>query len=227
MKINILVNGAFGKMGTLACQAIEQTNDLSLISKVGREDDLAMHIKQRQPDLVLDLTNSKAIWQTANITLDLNTRLVIGTSGLSTDQIESLTNKAKEKSLGSMIVPNFSIGAVLMMKYAADAAHYFKHATIKETHHPAKLDSPSGTALATARKISEALQVDENKIDIQSSRKEGVLAKQQVIFTGQSETLTIEHDTKNREVFMPGVLLACRKVMAFDQMHVGLEWCLS
>jgi 4-hydroxy-tetrahydrodipicolinate reductase len=220
----VIVNGAYGKMGELACQHIEASTDLILAATAGRQDDLAQIIQQNQADMVLDLTNANAVWSNANIIIDHGLRPIIGSSGLSADQIHSLQSKAKIKQLSGIIVPNFSIGAVLMMQCAEIAAQHFTDCAIVETHHPAKIDQPSGTARASAERIQH---INQHAVDIHSIRLPGVIANQQITFGGLDETLCIEHNTISREAFMPGIILACRKVTHLHELVVGLEHCLD
>lgn len=248
----LIINGAFGRMGKLACEAISNHPEFELIAKVGKKDNLSQIILNNQPDIVLDLTTAECVWRNSNIILDHNISPIIGTSGLNPDQIKQLCSRASALKLGGLIIPNFSIGAVLQMQYAAKMAKYFSAVEIIEMHHETKFDAPSGTAIATANKISEQLNqapisqlhhpeltnpelniitgsrgARQNNIPIHAIRLPGIVAKQQVLFGNNAETLTIEHNTNSREAFMPGIILACQKARQFDTILCGLETCLD
>lgn len=255
--LKILVNGAFGRMGALACETLGAHPEFKLVGKVGRQDDLSQIIEQTQPDIVLELTTAESVWKNSNIILDHQISPVIGTSGLTPEQIEQLTDKASKLKLGGLVIPNFSIGAVLQMQYAAQMAKYFSNVEIIEMHHDTKLDTPSGTAIKTAKLISENLGkrrkeknnnkiengeksekkeieiisgsrgAKQNNIPIHAIRLPGIVAKQQVIFGNPAETLIIEHNTASRKAFMPGIILACQKAKHFDTIRCGLEACLE
>ena len=224
--IRVLVNGAFGCMGQESVTAIEADPELSLIGKVGRQDDLADAIGSYKPDVVLDFTLATTGRANAEIIIKNNVRPVIGTSGFLPEHVAELTTLAAQYKLGGIIVPNFSIGAVLMMQLAKIAKKHFKDVEIIEMHHAGKQDMPSGTAINTA-----SLLAGENKdissIPIHSVRLPGFVAQQQVIFGGNHETLTIKHDSIHRKSFMPGVCLACKKVMELDKLVYGLENIIS
>lgn len=236
MSIKVLVNGGFGKMGRITQEAIRQQSDLELVAALGREDNLSQCIKDTQADVVVDFTIPQAVFTNAQTIIRAGARPVIGTTGLNLAQIEELQHQCHQKNLGGIIAPNFSLGGVLMMRYAKDAANYFNHAEIVEMHHEKKLDAPSGTALKTAELMAaenkhfiapnhEALARGENQANIQihSIRLPGLFAHQMVIFGGTGETLTIRHDSNDRNAMMPGVCLACRKAMSLDQLVYGLE----
>jgi 4-hydroxy-tetrahydrodipicolinate reductase len=227
MSINIIINGAEGRMGSLAIEHLSKNSTFNIVASIGRKDDLAGAITEHKPDIVLELTNSDCVFENTKIIIEHKARPVVGASGLTAEQISSLQQLAEQNNIGGIIAPNFCIGGVLMMRFAAEAAKHYAHAEIVEMHHPGKLDSPSGTATATAHRIKESMnQKKEADIPIHSVRLPGIIAKQQVIFGGHSETLTIEHNTSHRDAFMPGIALACEKAMHFNQLVVGLEYCL-
>lgn len=264
MPKTILINGAFGRMGQLACATIEKHPEFTLIAKTGRNDNLDQAIKSHHPDIVIDLTNAECVWANAQILMRHRAHIIIGTSGLKKEQIHVLLQQSKEKSLGGLIIPNFSIGAVLQMRCAEQIARYFAKAEIIEAHHEKKLDTPSGTALATAAKIEATWRTQKNemlgkseqttgvytlvnkdcerafdnadrflcasgscKAPIHSIRLPGLVAKQEILFGAEAETLSIVHNVLNREAYMPGLILACQKVTTFDRIHYGLEFCLE
>jgi 4-hydroxy-tetrahydrodipicolinate reductase len=239
--IKVLVNGANGKMGRLTVATLQQQTDISCVAVNGRHDDLAQIIKDSQPDVAIDFTVPDVVFNNSQILIENGVRPIIGTSGLTLAQIETLQEQCLKKKLGGIIAPNFSLGAILMMKYAADAARYFADVEIIEMHHPFKLDAPSGTANKTAQMIHEKRQETENcptpphskqqlargdqtyGVPIHSVRLPGLFAHQAVIFGGAGELLTIRYDGMDRQCCMPGVLLACRKVTSLDHLIYGLE----
>lgn len=230
MPIKIIINGAQGKMGKTAVTAIESEKDLQLIASTTRGDDLSSTIKKTHADVVIDFTTPQVVFENAKIILEAGARPVIGTTGLTPEQIKALSDISHQKKLGVIIAPNFSIGAILMMRYAKDAAKYFEHVEIIEYHHPKKLDAPSGTAKKTAELIQKEKMIETNScgklhynIPIHSVRLQGVFANQQVIFGGPGETLTIQHVALDRTTMMPGLFLCCKKVMALDHLVYGME----
>ncbi|MFC3908231.1 4-hydroxy-tetrahydrodipicolinate reductase [Legionella dresdenensis] len=240
MQTAVIVNGALGKMGALACETLEKHPDFTLVGKLTRGDDLALAIKDTRATVVVDLTRADAAYTNALTIINSSAHPVIGTSGLTTEQVAHLQEISASKKLGGIIAPNFSIGAVLMMKFAAQAARYLPEAEIIEIHHQQKYDAPSGTAAKTAEMMAAAraeqpkhLSSHEaiagvrggkhHNVAIHSLRLPGVLARQQVIFGNQGETLTISHDSIDRASFMPGVVLCCLKVLQLDKLLYGME----
>jgi len=198
-------------------------------------------IDTAHPDVIVDFTTAEDFGKRAAVALKAGLRVVAGTTGIDSRTIKKLEKLAREKKTGILIAPNFAIGAVLMMQFAEKAAAYMPKAEIIEFHHDRKLDAPSGTAMATAEKIKAARQgkapADPTKIEklegarggrigginVHSVRLEGFLAHQEVIFGGKGQTLTIRHDTISRESFMPGVVLAVRKIIDIKELVFGLE----
>jgi 4-hydroxy-tetrahydrodipicolinate reductase len=240
--INVIINGAKGRMGSTTVAAIAHEKDFNLVACLGRDDDLVAAIKNHHADIVIDWTQPASVFDNAQTIIEAGARPVIGTTGLSSEQIKILSAQCEAKKLGGIIAPNFSIGAVLMMKYAQDAAKYFPDVEIIEYHHPKKLDAPSGTAKKTAELIAQVKKAKNTSaaIDVQlkndSSRGElihdipvhalrltGVFANQEVIFGDEGETFTIQHHATNRNAMMPGVFLCCSKVMTLDRLVYGLE----
>jgi len=243
MAIRILVNGAQGKMGQQTVSAVKADKELELVAELGKQDNLLEAIKNSQAEVVVDFTTASAAYENAKQIIEVGVHPVIGTSGFLPEQIKEIVTACHEKKLGGIIAPNFSIGAVLMMKFSKDTAHYFKDVEIIELHHDGKEDSPSGTAIKTSEMITAGRgKIPEKKvgtetlkgargatnhgISIHSVRLPGLVAHQEVIFGGIGETLTIRHDSINRECFMPGVLLACKKVVGLDKLVYGLEHIL-
>ena len=227
MTKTILVNGAFGRMGQLTCPTIEKHPEFTLTAKTGRNDNLDQAITSHRPDIVIDLTNADCVWANAQTLMRHQVHIIIGTSGLKKEQIEALIQQSKEKKLGGLIIPNFSIGAVLQMRCAEQIARYFSKAEIIEAHHEKKLDAPSGTALATAAKIDHIHAASSCKTPIHSVRLPGLVAKQEVLFGAEAETLSIVHNVMSREAYMPGLILACQKVTSLDRIYYGLDICLE
>lgn len=224
MPKTILINGAFGRMGELACKTIEVHPDFVLLAQTGKHDDLDQAIHIHQPDIVVDFTTAHCVWENVQKILQHRVYPIIGTSGLRKEQIEQIVEQSKSKKQGGLIIPNFSIGAVLQMRCAEKIARYFAKAEIIEIHHEKKVDAPSGTALRTAERIQ---QVSTCVPPIHSIRLPSFVAEQEVIFGANAETMSITHKVLSREAYMPGLVLACQKVMQLTQIHVGLEICLE
>lgn len=241
MSIKVIVNGAFGRMGQLATETIRNHHGLHLVGQTDRTIDLAKAIKDCQADVVVDFTTANAVYHNTEIIIDAGARPVIGTSGLKPDQVKKLQLKAAELKRGGVIAPNFSLGAVLMMKYATEIARYFPDVEIIELHHRGKADSPSGTAMRTAELLAEANpSINQSEkpgmetikgargarhfnVPIHAIRLPGLLAHQTILFGGTGESLSIRHDSLDRACFMPGITLACEKVMQLDNLVYGLE----
>jgi 4-hydroxy-tetrahydrodipicolinate reductase len=241
MTIRVLVNGCKGKMGQLVVKTIEADSEFSLVGTTEHNDDLAAEIKKSSAQVVVDFTNAASVLKNIETIMGARAHPVIGTSGLLKDQVANLQQQSAKLKLGGIIAPNFSLGAILMMKYAAEIAKYFNHVEIMEMHHAGKLDSPSGTAIRTAEMLAAARKdkpafppqthetitgargADYQNIPIHAIRLPGFLASQEVIFGNSGETLSIRHNTIDRQCFMPGVVLACKKVVTLDRLIYGLE----
>ncbi len=242
--IRVLVNGAKGRMGQEVVKAVTAASDLELVDQTDLGDDLIARIKASQAQAVVDFTTAAVAFENTRKILEAGVHPVVGTSGLLAEQVAELQQLAEDKGIGGLIAPNFAIGAVLLMKYAQDAAKYLPDVEVIELHHNRKADAPSGTAVKTAQLIAEARQeipkalVEEKElfegargsevhgVRVHSLRLPGLVAHQEVIFGGTGETLTIRHDSIHRESFMPGVCLACRKVIGTQQLFYGLEHLL-
>ena len=242
--IRVLVNGAKGRMGQEVVKAVTAAADLELVDQTDLGDDLIARINASQAQAVVDFTTAAAAFENTRKILEAGVHPVVGTSGLLAEQVSELQQLAEDKGIGGLIAPNFAIGAVLLMKYAQDAAKYLPDVEVIELHHNRKADAPSGTAVKTAQLIAEARQeipkalVQEKElfegargsevhgVRVHSLRLPGLVAHQEVIFGGTGETLTIRHDSIHRESFMPGVCLACRKVIGTQQLFYGLEHLL-
>jgi 4-hydroxy-tetrahydrodipicolinate reductase len=213
-------------MGRTVCDAVEGADDMEL---VGRADPalgttLAEAIEQSKPDVVVDFSVPDAVFENATLCLERGIHVVVGTTGMKHEQLRQLESAAARSPANCFIAPNFAIGAVLMMQAARMVAPHMPDCEIVELHHDRKLDAPSGTAKRTAELI--AAETDREEPPIHSLRLPGLVAHQEVIFGGLGQTLTIRHDSIARESFMPGVLLAVRKVGALDGLVVGLEHLL-
>lgn len=242
MAIRILVNGAQGKMGQMTVKALSNIPEITLVGTTDHNDDLLVEIKKAKADVVVDFTNAESVLHNTQSIIDAGAHPVIGTSGLLKEQVNKLQERCAQLKLGGIIAPNFSLGAVLMMKYSQEIAKYFPNVEIIEMHHDGKLDSPSGTAVRTAEMIAEARITQPNlppkntretipgarganyhDIAIHAVRLPGLVAHQQIIFGGLGETLTIRHDSIDRQCFMPGIVLACKKVLDLEELVYGLE----
>ena len=242
--INVIVNGAQGKMGQLACTMLREAPEFGLVAELGRSDDLAQAIIDNNAHVVVDLTRADAAYKNTLTIIEQGACPVIGTSGLLDLEIQELTRQCELQKLGGLIVPNFSIAAILMMRFAADAAHYLPDVEIIEAHHPQKAEAPSGTAIKTADLIARARQTtpspracqeivpgalgaSHHDVPIHSLRLSGTLAEQVVMFGQTGETLTLTHRTIDRISFMPGLRLACLQVQALDGLVYGLDKLLD
>ena len=242
--VKVIVNGARGRMGSEAVKAINNDDTLQLVAECDFGDDLSALIKSSGAQVVVDLTAASAGFSNTQIILNAGACPVIGTSGFQVEQVKELQALATEKQLGGLIAPNFSIGAVLMMKFSAEAAKYLPDAEVIEAHSPQKEESPSGTGIRTAELIAAARTktpvecsdkeliegargAELNGVKLHSIRLPGVVAQQTVFFGGLSETLKIEHNSQHRESFMPGICLACREVVKRDELVYGLEYLMD
>jgi 4-hydroxy-tetrahydrodipicolinate reductase len=242
--VKVIVNGAKGRMGSTAVESINNDSGLELVAECDFGDDLSALIKSSGAQVVVDLTAASAGFSNTQIILNAGACPVIGTSGFQAEQVKELQALAAEKQLGGLIAPNFSIGAVLMMKFSAEAAKYLPDVEIIEAHSPQKEESPSGTGIRTAELIAAARiktpvecsdkeliegarGAELNGIKLHSIRLPGVVAQQTVFFGGLSETLKIEHNSVHRESFMPGICFACKEVVKRNALVYGLEYLMD
>ncbi len=237
MATRVLVNGAQGRMGKVTVIAIEQAPDFELVGALGHGDDLATAIQKNKAQVVIDFTTPAAVFKNTQTIIENNAHPIIGTTGLTAEQVTQLTTACEAKKLGGIIAPNFALGVILMMKYAQDAAKYFSDAEIIELHHDQKKDAPSGTAIKTAQMMARNQQEIEESADttrgtkyygttIHSVRLPGLIAHQEILFGSPGQLLTIRHDTLDLKAFMPGVLLAIREVTKLKSLLYGLETLL-
>ncbi|MDK2931522.1 MAG: 4-hydroxy-tetrahydrodipicolinate reductase [Bacillota bacterium] len=205
--------------------------------------DLVSSLTRLRPDVMVDFTHPAAVMENVRTALGMGVRCVVGTTGLGAQDIDEIDRLCHRNGIGAVVAPNFAIGAVLMMKFAEMASRYFHAAEIIELHHDRKIDAPSGTAIKTAqgmarvdRARAEAAAGGEEPlargesvggVRIHSVRLPGLVAHQEVLFGGPGQVLTIRHDSISRESFMPGVMLAIRRVMDLDHAVFGLEHLLD
>ncbi|MBR1647487.1 MAG: 4-hydroxy-tetrahydrodipicolinate reductase [Selenomonadaceae bacterium] len=253
--IKVLVNGALGRMGRTVCAAVNADSELELVGAVDVfagsveghtvETNLDAALKKFQPEVMVDFTRPDAVFGNVMTALENKVSPVVGTTGLDSDALQKIRDAAEKNSTPAFIAPNFALGAVLMMLTARKIAKYMPDVEIIELHHDKKLDAPSGTAELTAKMISEVRLkhaqghpdeverlahvrgADVDGIRIHSVRLPGFVAHQEVIFGGLGQTLTIRHDSMGRDSFMPGVLLACKKVRGLKGLTVGLDKILD
>lgn len=260
-KTKVLVSGALGRMGMETVKAILQDNDLQLVAAVDikakgervsditglkdevmlLENDLDKALEQAQPHVMVDFTNPQAVFNNVRSALIKGITCVVGTTGLNEVELKQLQKLAADKKVGVAVIPNFAIGAVLMMKFAQEAAEYFADVEIIELHHDQKMDAPSGTAIKTAelinqkrsnrppRNVREVEKIagcrggDMDQIRIHSVRLPGFVAHQEVIFGGIGQSLTIRHDSYDRVGFMPGVIMVIKRMQNKQGLVYGME----
>ena len=260
--IRVAVCGAAGRMGREVVRAISEADGMTVVAAIDRheigadagtlagvgalgvavESGLEAALTRTTPEVMVDFTVPGQVMDNLAVAVALGVSPVIGTTGLSAEQFDALDKAARLKNIGVFFAPNYAIGAVLMMQFAAQAAKYLPDVEIIELHHEKKLDSPSGTALLTAQKIAEARSekpaaspentvekiqgargADYEGIAIHSVRLPGYVAHQEVIFGGLGQTLILRHDSIDRRAFMPGVVLAVRKIRGWNGLVIGLE----
>lgn len=245
--IKVAVCGALGKMGQEVCQAVTDCPETELIAKIDIASDSMYHTieeahRVEDIDILIDFTQPKSIYENALYCLNNGIKIVIGTTGLTDEQIEELKKLSQEKNTGCLIAPNFSTGAVLMMMFAQQAAKYFDNAEIIELHHNQKKDAPSGTAIKTALMMSEAKETFKkgncaetetiqgsrggtsySDIQIHSVRMPGYIASQEVIFGSSGQIFKIRHDSMDRKCYMDGVMRAVKHVAEKNDFVYGLE----
>ena len=262
MTKKVLVNGACGRMGQEVVKTVVKETEEELIGAydktnvgdnildiVGIEgktvlinDDLEEIIDQKQPDVIIDFTSPKVVMDNIKTGLGKGVHMIVGTTGITETDLKIIKDLTETHEANALIVPNFAIGAVLLMEFSREAAKYFEDVEIIELHHDQKMDAPSGTSVKTAELINENLEKSNKnedqeyieKIDgvrggnkedvhIHSVRLPGLVAHQEVIFGGEGQSLTLRHDSYDRKSFMPGVKLALDKIEEIDGMLYGLE----
>lgn len=245
--IKVGVCGALGKMGQEVVQAVTDCPETELVAKIDIASPEMYHTieaahRVEDIDVIIDFTQPKSIFENAKYCLNNGIKIVIGTTGLSDEQIAELKKLSQEKNTGCLIAPNFSTGAVLMMMFAKQAAKYFDNAEIIELHHNQKKDAPSGTAIKTAAMMAEVKEDfaknncpetetiegarggnSYSNIHIHSVRMPGYIASQEVIFGSLGQIMTIRHDSMDRKCYMQGVLLAVKHVAEKNDFVYGLD----
>jgi 4-hydroxy-tetrahydrodipicolinate reductase len=259
MPIEVVVHGALGRMGREVVTALCKDPQLKPVGAVDskaegkslplpdRADSIPLSsnleslLAQTNPQVLVDFSVAEAAMDAVRLAAKQRVNLVIGTTGLSADDLSEIDRLARANEIGAIAAPNFALGAVIMIHLAKVAARYFDYAEIIEMHHEQKLDAPSGTALSTAKAMAEArgkpfLHSSPGKksiegtrggelqgVSLHSMRLPGLMAHQEIIFGTSGQTLTIRHDTINRECYMPGVVLAIKKVIGLKGLTYGLD----
>jgi 4-hydroxy-tetrahydrodipicolinate reductase len=266
--IPVVVNGALGQMGREVIKAISQAEDMMLVGAVDLNPEylgqdvgeiigvgalevpvlndlqsvLVLATQEKIQGVMVDFTHPDSVYENTRSAIAYGVRPVIGTTGLSEKQLQDLSEFAEKASTGTLIIPNFSIGMVLLQQAAINASKYFDHVEIIELHHDRKADAPSGTAIKTAQMLAEIGKpfnppkvesketiagarggISAQNIPIHSIRLPGLIAHQEVMFGAPGELYTLRHDTSDRSCYMPGVLLSIRKVTELTCLVYGLE----
>lgn len=219
--LRVGVAGALGRMGRVTCAAVESAEDMELVAGFSRGDDLEQFLAQKL-DVVVDFTVYPISRRVAGEAIRAGARVVVGATGWPEADVISFRDAVENAKLGALIVPNFAIGAVLLMRLAEIAAPHFRGVEIIEMHHDQKKDKPSGTARLTAERI-ESVVPALGKIPIHSIRLPGLVAHQSVLFGAPGQTLELRHDSLARESFAEGILLAIRDVMKRRGLTIGLD----
>lgn len=241
------VLGARGKVGIEVCRAVEAAEDLELVASVDAGDDIGALV-EAGAQAVVDFTHPDVVMDNLEFCVARGIHAVVGTTGFDADRLASLERwLAGSPGTGVLIAPNFSIGAVLMMRFAAEAARFYESVEIVELHHPDKADAPSGTARRTAELVAAARReaglgpapdatstalegargADVDGVPVHALRIRGMVAHQEVVLGGVGETLTIRHDSMDRASFTPGVLASLRAIAGRPGLTVGLEKLLD
>src|ERR1700739_632645 len=239
--MRVAVLGAKGKVGATRVQAVQAAEDLTLSGEVDAGDSLNL-LTDNQTEVVIDFTHPDVVMDNLKFLIDNGIHAVVGTTGFTDERLVQVEAWLSDSpGTGVLIAPNFAIGAVLSMRFAQEAARFFESVEIIELHHPNKADAPSGTAARTAKLVAQARKglppnpdatstalpgargADVEGIPVHSVRLSGLVAHQEVLFGTEGETLTIRHDSLDRTSFVPGVLLAVRRVKERPGLTVGLE----
>ncbi|MGY2078253.1 4-hydroxy-tetrahydrodipicolinate reductase [Blastococcus sp. SYSU DS0828] len=241
--IPVGVLGARGRMGTEVVKAVNQADDLELVAMVD-DGDWLFNVADAGAQVVVDFTRPDVVMDNIRFCIDNNIHCVVGTTGFDEARLATVAEWLEPKpEVGVVIAPNFGIGAVLLMRFAQDAARFFPSVEVVELHHPGKVDAPSGTALRTARLVASARRAagmapvpdattdelpgargtDVEGVHVHAVRLAGLVAHQEVLFGAAGESLTLRHDSYDRASFMPGVLLAVREIGRRPGLTVGIE----
>jgi len=266
--IPVVVNGALGQMGKEVIKAVSQAEDMMLVGAIDLNPEylgqdigeiigigalevpvlndlqsvLVLATQEKVQGVMVDFTHPDSVYENTRSAIAYGVRPVVGTTGLTSKQLEDLSEFAEKASTGTLIIPNFSIGIVLLQQAAIAASKYFDHVEIIELHHDRKADAPSGTAIKTAQMLAEMGKsfnppkvesketmtgarggTANSNIPVHSIRLPGLIAHQEVLFGASGELYTLRHDTSDRICYMPGVLLAIRKVTQLTSLVYGLE----
>jgi 4-hydroxy-tetrahydrodipicolinate reductase len=245
--IKVGVLGALGKVGSEVCRAVEKADDTELVARIDADDKLD-GLVTAGAQVVVDFTHPDVVMDNLEFCLDHGIHAVVGTTGFDDERLETLQRwLANAPGVGVLVAPNFSIGALLMMRFAATAAPFYESVEVVELHHPDKADAPSGTARRTAQLIAAARReagsgpvpdatssaldgargADVEGIRVHGLRIRGLVAHQEVVLGGLGETLTIRHDSLDRASFTPGVLVGVRAIGSHPGLTVGLEHFLD
>ncbi|MGC3993739.1 MAG: 4-hydroxy-tetrahydrodipicolinate reductase [Propionicimonas sp.] len=243
--MRVAVFGARGRMGAEVCRAVEAADDLELVAAVDAGDDRSA---VESADVVVDFTVPDAVMDNIAWCVARGIHVVVGTTGFTPERLDRVRELTKAKpGVGVIVASNFSVGAVLMMHFAEQAARFFESVEIVELHHPNKVDAPSGTAQTTAGRVAAARSAaglgpvpdatasglpgargaEVDGIHVHGVRLRGLVAHQEVLFGSEGETLTIRHDSLDRSGFMPGVLTAVRAVDGLPGLTVGIDGLLG
>jgi 4-hydroxy-tetrahydrodipicolinate reductase len=246
-RLRVGVLGARGKVGSEVCRAVASEPDMDLVAEIDADDDLSSLVTS-DASVVVDFTHPDVVMDNLRYCLEQGIHAVVGTTGFDEERLATLRSWLGDSpGTGVLIAPNFSIGAVLMMRFAAQAAPYFESVEIIELHHPDKADAPSGTSARTARLVAQARReagsipmpdatstglagargAEVEGVPIHSVRARGLVAHQEVVLGGVGETLTIRHDSLARTSFLPGVLTGVRAIRDRPGLTVGLEQLLD
>jgi 4-hydroxy-tetrahydrodipicolinate reductase len=244
LKVGVL--GALGKVGREVCAAVEAADDLELVARIDAGDDLA-ELERAGAQAVVDFTHPDVVMDNLAWCIGHGVHAVVGTTGFDDDRLATLRTLLEGTDTGVLVAPNFSIGAILMMRFAVEAARFYESVEVVELHHPDKADAPSGTARRTAELVAAARReagldpvpdatstaldgargADVDGVRVHAVRLRGLVAHQEVLLGGPGETLTIRHDSLDRVSFTPGVLLALRAIADRPGLTVGLEGLLD
>ncbi len=258
--IKIVIHGALGKMGQEVIKAVSNEPGMQVVGAVDKEvakDTLSLPgnagtvslsanldqiLTSSKPDVLVDFSTAKATMPAVRIAVKQGVNLVIGTTGLTADDVKEIEQLAMANQVGAVVAPNFALGAVLMIYLAKIAAKYFDYAEIIELHHHLKADAPSGTALSTARLMAAARgkpfsDPDKKSFDSRAQKVEGItlhsvrlpglMAQQEILLGAPGQTLSIRHDAMSRECFMPGIIMAIREVVKSKKFIYGLDALLG
>lgn len=243
MTIKVGVLGALGKVGREICSGVEAAEGVDLVARIDAGDSLTA-LLDAGAETIVDFTHPDVVMANLQFCIEHGINAVVGTTGFTDERLSTLRGALGESPRsGVLVAPNFSIGAILMMRWAAEAARFYESAEVIELHHPTKADAPSGTATRTAQLIAAARRdaglgpmpdatstglegargADVEGVRVHGLRVRGMIASQEVVFGSAGETLAIRHDTMDRASFVPGVLLGVRSIAAHPGLTVGLE----